>query len=74
MKMPQLVGKTVREAQRALPWTTKIVYVDHKAKDAGMILPANWKICKQEPAPGAKSTGRVVLTVIKLTQTCPVQH
>jgi hypothetical protein len=74
MKMPKLVGKTLNHAHFALPNSTRFVVVDHKAKDPGVIWPINWTVCSQNPAPGAKTTGTVTLTVIKREETCSVSH
>ena len=65
MKMPQVVGKTVNQAQWDLSGFRRIVYVNHKAKDRSVIIPANWWVCKQDPAPGVKITGAATLTVHK---------
>jgi len=74
VKMPALVGKTVNQAHFSLPNSTRYVYLNHKAKVVGMIIPTNWKICKQDPAPGAKTPDTVTLTIIKRGETCPVSH
>ncbi|MEV6608075.1 hypothetical protein [Kutzneria sp. NPDC051319] len=74
MKMPNVVGKTVFQAKWILPTFTEYVIVNHKANDPGIIRPSNWKICKQEPAPGTKGVKRVVLTVIRNGETCKVSH
>ncbi|EWM09803.1 PASTA domain-containing protein [Kutzneria sp. 744] len=73
MKMPNVVGKTVFQAQFKLSALVRIVYVDHKSNDP-VIRASNWKICKQEPAPGTKGVKRVVLTVIRNGETCKVSH
>lgn len=73
-KMPQLVGKTVSYAKWNLPGGTQFVFVDHKSRNPGIVFNSNWKICKQEPAPGTKGVKRVVLTVIRNGETCKVSH
>lgn len=74
MKMPAVVNQTVNDAQWALSGFGRIKYVDHKGRDAGMILPRNWTVCQQQPAPGTRITDGVTLTVLKRGQKCPVNH
>ena len=73
-KMPQFVGKTVRHAKLNLPFSTQVVIVDHKSRNPGVVFGGNWKVCKQEPAAGAKIDGYVVLTVVRSGETCTVSH
>ncbi|MFI9379723.1 hypothetical protein [Kutzneria sp. NPDC052558] len=73
-KMPKVVHKRVSDIQWELPLLTPVKYLDHQGRDAGMILPRNWTVCHQEPAPGTKITGTVTLTVVKHGVKCPVSH
>jgi len=73
MKMPQLVGKTVAQAQWILPASMRIVYVDHKSNDP-VIWARNGQVCKQEPAAGTKGVSEVVLTVVRRGEACKVSH
>ena len=74
MKMPQVVGKTVNQAHFKLPQSTQYVYLDHKARTVGMIIPTNWWVCKQDPAPGVKDPSDVTLTIHRRGEKCPVSQ
>ena len=73
MKMPNVVGKTVFQAQFKLSALVRIVYVDHKSNDP-VIWARNWQVCKQEPAAGTKGVSEVVLTVVRRGEACKVSH
>lgn len=74
MKTPAVVGQPVNKAQWNLSGFGRILYVNHKAKAASMIIPRNWWVCKQDPAPGVRAKGPVTLTVHKHGEKCPLSQ
>ncbi|GAA3436731.1 hypothetical protein GCM10018954_063400 [Kutzneria kofuensis] len=70
--MPDLVGKTAFDANKAVPFGTRIVYVDGTGRHRKVVWPANWQVCKQDPAAGAQITSAdtVTLTVVKREEKC----
>jgi hypothetical protein len=70
--MPSLVGKTVWEADKAVPLGTRLLLVDGTGQHRMVVWPANWQVCKQDPAAGTTltSTTAVTLTVVKLEEKC----
>ena len=70
--MPQVVGKTLYEAEAAVPFGTHLRFVDGTGQNRKVIWPANWKVCRQDPAAGAPlaSATNVTLTVVKLEERC----
>ncbi|MDF3289639.1 hypothetical protein [Streptomyces silvisoli] len=70
--MPDVTGKGLVAAERAMPHGVRITLVD--ARDAGrhVLWPANWKVCSQSPAPGRPLGGqRAELRVVKTKERCP---
>ncbi|MBA8925096.1 beta-lactam-binding protein with PASTA domain [Kutzneria viridogrisea] len=70
--MPDVVGKGLYDAESAVPLGTKIDLVDGLGLGRRVLWPFNWKVCKQDPAPGAalNSGVTVTLTVVKRAETC----
>jgi hypothetical protein len=70
--MPSLVGKTVFEADQAVPLGTRLLLVDGTGQHRKVVWPANWQVCKQNPAAGTPLTSAtpVTLTVVKLEEKC----
>jgi hypothetical protein len=71
--MPALVGKTVFDADKEVPLGTRLLLVDGTGQHRKVIWPANWRVCKQDPAAGAPLTPStaVTLVVVKLEEKCP---
>lgn len=71
--MPALVGKTVFDADKEVPLGTRLLLVDGTNQHRKVIWPANWRVCKQDPAAGAPLTPStaVTLVVVKLEEKCP---
>jgi hypothetical protein len=70
--MPSVVGKTVWDAENAVPFGTHLVFVDGTGRHRKVVWPANWQVCRQDPAAGAPltSTTTVTLTVVKVEEKC----
>lgn len=69
--MPDFVGKAVTAATGSLPGGTAIRTTDARGSRA-IIIGSNWKICTQNPAPGAAFKGRTVrFTAVKFGERCP---
>jgi beta-lactam-binding protein with PASTA domain len=70
--MPGVVGKTVWDAEKAVPVGTHIVFVDGTGQHRKVLWPANWRVCKQDPAAGTALTSSttVTLTVVKKEEKC----
>lgn len=70
VELPDVVGKNAAIARDVLEQAgfTNIDYSSADPSGAGVVLlPANWRVTKQEPAAGKKvdPTSRIVLTVVK---------
>ena len=70
--MPSLVGKTVFDADKAVPLGTRMQLVDGTGQHRKVIWPGNWQVCKQDPAAGTPITSSTVvtLTVVKREEKC----
>lgn len=70
--MPAVVGKTLWEAEGAVPLGTHLTLVDGTGQHRKVVWPTNWRVCKQDPAAGAPLTSStaVTLTVVKLQEKC----
>ena len=70
--MPALVGKTVWDADNAVPLGTRLLLVDGTGQHRKVMWPRNWQVCKQNPAAGTPLTSAtaVTLTVVKLEEKC----
>ena len=69
--MPDLVGKGVRVARRALPSDTSITVKDGTGDGRLIIVDTNWRVCATDPAPGAPFDGEpVTLTAVKTGEDC----
>jgi beta-lactam-binding protein with PASTA domain len=70
--MPDLVGHTVWDADNAVPFGTRMLLVDGTGQHRKVVWPANWQVCKQDPAAGTALTNAtaVTLTVVKLEEKC----
>ena len=70
--MPSLVGKTVFDADKAVPLGTRLLLVDGTGQHRKVVWPASWRVCKQDPAAGTPLTSAtpVTLTVVKLEEKC----
>ncbi|MFE6847982.1 hypothetical protein [Streptomyces sp. NPDC057686] len=69
--MPNFVGQGMKAVRAALPGNASITVKD--AVQSRMVLQeSNWKVCSQDPKPGAALTGQPVsFTVAKTDETCP---
>ncbi|MBW8486976.1 PASTA domain-containing protein [Actinomadura parmotrematis] len=70
VQMPSLIGKNGAVAQDRLEslGVTDVTFGSADPNASVVLLPQNWKVVKQSPAPGArmKPGGAVVLTCVKL--------
>ncbi len=76
--MPNLVGMTVQQAQDSIQALTGggiIISTSHDASGRGrnQLLDANWKVCSQNVAAGARIDGntRIDFGAVKLSESCP---
>ena len=69
--MPNLIGKSVAVAEQSLGNNASISFKDATGRDRAVLVPSNWQICAQDPAPGKPFNGvPVTLTVAKFTESC----
>ncbi|HUK67874.1 MAG TPA: hypothetical protein VLW50_03805 [Streptosporangiaceae bacterium] len=70
--MPDFIGKSLNVATSSLPGSTSITSKDVSGRDRLIIVKSNWKVCTQDPRPGAQFYGQPVsLGVVKFGQACP---
>ncbi len=70
--MPNVTGKRLLAAERALPHGVRVTLVDARGAGRHVLWPANWKVCSQSPAPGrALGAQRPELRVVKTKEQCP---
>ncbi|MFI8389125.1 PASTA domain-containing protein [Streptomyces sp. NPDC085540] len=69
--MPEFVGQGMKAVRGALPSNASITVKD--ALQGRMVLQeSNWKVCSQDPKPGAALTGQpLAFTVAKAEESCP---
>ncbi|MEU4490065.1 hypothetical protein AB0H94_35210 [Streptomyces purpurascens] len=71
-RMPDFQGKSVKVAREALDPSTSITVTDASRQDRNVLVESNWKVCSQEPAPGADLTGQPVsFKAVKFEESCP---
>jgi hypothetical protein len=69
--MPNLLGKSVRVARAALSSNASVVLRDDRGLNRTVIIETNWRVCRQEPAPGQRYAGvPVTLGVVKYGERC----
>ncbi|MET9700498.1 hypothetical protein ABZY31_26770 [Streptomyces sp. NPDC006529] len=69
--MPNFVGRGMKAVRGALPSNASITVKD-AVQSRVVLQESNWKVCTQDPKPGAALTGRPVsFTVAKIEETCP---
>ncbi|WP_234306688.1 PASTA domain-containing protein [Streptomyces sp. NRRL F-2799] len=69
--MPSFNGKSVAAARDALDSGTSFTVEDASGQDRFILIESNWKVCSQEPAPGAKVNGQPVnLKAVKFEEEC----
>ncbi|MFE7776319.1 hypothetical protein ACFU5O_21005 [Streptomyces sp. NPDC057445] len=69
--MPNLVGKSVRVARKALPSNTSITTKDVSGQDRHILVESNWQVCSVSPAAGAKLDGQpVTISAVKFDEDC----
>lgn len=70
--MPRFIGKGLAAARDSLPSDASITSKDASGRGRIIILESDWKICTQDPKPGAAYTGQpVAFTAVKTDETCP---
>ncbi|MEU9111575.1 hypothetical protein AB0D04_07250 [Streptomyces sp. NPDC048483] len=70
-KMPNVKGKGLVAASQALHYDLSVRFADGLGRGRHVWWPAGWKVCDQQPAPGARRDGlRVTLIVIKNEERC----
>ncbi len=59
-------------AAGSLPSSTSITSKDITGQDRSIFVESNWKVCTQNPKPGARFNGQpVTLGVVKFGEPCP---
>jgi beta-lactam-binding protein with PASTA domain len=70
--MPNFAGKSVKAARASLDSSTSITVKDATGDDRFILVESNWKVCTQDPKPGANLNGQPVeFTAVKYEETCP---
>lgn len=70
--MPNYVGKGLSAARNSLPGDASITAKDGSGQDRMILLESNWKVCSQDPEPGAAYSGQpVTFTAVKTDENCP---
>ncbi|MET9401528.1 hypothetical protein [Kitasatospora sp. NPDC002965] len=70
--MPEFIGKAVSVVHDSLDKATSIVAKDAGPQNRMVLVVSNWKVCSQDPAPGAALTGQpVTLKAVKFGENCP---
>jgi hypothetical protein len=70
--MPDLIGKSLNVAIASLPSSTSITPRDVSGQHRVIIIASNWKVCSQQPGPGATFSGQPVsFGVVKFGESCP---
>ncbi|HEY8980483.1 MAG TPA: PASTA domain-containing protein [Streptomyces sp.] len=69
--MPDFRGKSVKVARQALDSSTSITVNDVSGESRMVLLESNWKVCTQNPKPGAKLDGQPVeFGAVKFGESC----
>ncbi|MFE6523186.1 PASTA domain-containing protein [Streptomyces sp. NPDC057794] len=70
-EVPDVVGMNHREAQNLLRSEGFMVNEEDASPEGRWILDnSNWKVCRQDPAPGATNALRVAIYSVKLDESC----
>ncbi|MFJ9852589.1 hypothetical protein [Streptomyces sp. NPDC101150] len=70
-KMPNVKGKGLVAAYQDLHYNTGIHFADGLGRRRHVLWPASWKVCDQQPAPGARMDElKITLTVVKKDEKC----
>ncbi|MFF5980861.1 PASTA domain-containing protein [Streptomyces olindensis] len=70
-EVPDVVGMNHREAQNLLRSEGFMVNEEDASPEGRWILDnSNWKVCRQDPAPGATDVLRVAIYSVKLDESC----
>ncbi|MFJ3505073.1 PASTA domain-containing protein [Streptomyces sp. NPDC090135] len=70
-EVPNVVGMNHSEAQSLLRSKGFMVNEEDASPEGRMILNNhNWKVCRQDPAPGASDVLRVAIYSVKLSESC----
>ena len=70
--MPNLIGKSLNVAIATLPSSTSVTPQDISGQDRVILVQSNWKVCTQQPKPGAQFDGQpVTFGVVKFDESCP---
>jgi hypothetical protein len=69
--MPKVVGLSGAAAQAALGGNASVTLSDATGAGRVVVVPSNWRVCSQSPAPGTPYAGvPVALKVVKYRETC----
>jgi hypothetical protein len=71
--MPGLVGMMDAQDKLQSLGSYMLDQQDATGLDRMQVLDSNWKVCSQDPAPGARvpSSATVSLASVKLSESCP---
>ncbi|WP_236573418.1 hypothetical protein [Streptomyces sp. GS7] len=69
--MPKVSGKGLVSAYQALDYSTHVQLKDGRGTSRHVLWPGSWKVCEQQPAPGARlGHQKITLTVVKTHEQC----
>ncbi|MFI9052209.1 PASTA domain-containing protein [Streptomyces sp. NPDC053427] len=69
--MPNVKGKGLVAAYQDLHYNTGVHFADGLGRGRHVLWPADWKVCAQQPAPGARMDElKITLTVVKRHEEC----
>lgn len=69
--MPPVVGRDGAAALAALGSGVRPALVDASGRGRVIVVPSHWRVCTQQPAPGAPQAGTpIILTLAKTEEPC----
>ncbi|TJZ59181.1 hypothetical protein FCH28_03535 [Streptomyces piniterrae] len=69
--MPDLRGKSVKVARKAMDFNTSIAVKDATGQRRFIVMESNWRVCSQSPAAGTKYDGQpVAFQAVKFGEKC----
>ncbi|WP_229852394.1 PASTA domain-containing protein [Streptomyces albospinus] len=69
--MPNVSGRGLVSAYQALNYSTHVQLKDGRGTGRHVLWPGSWKVCDQQPAPGARlEHQKITLTVVKTKEQC----
>ncbi|MFG2139822.1 hypothetical protein [Streptomyces sp. NPDC048650] len=70
-RMPDVKGTNLVAAYQKLHYHTDVHFRDGLGRGRHVLWPAHWRVCGQQPAPGARMSAlKITLTVVKQHERC----